>query len=192
MIDGGGGPDDFESISDWDGYWGLATTESSILAAAVLADGSDRDAARGLRSQDSKTISITSPQVSGQPSGVLAGDIAETPGGGPDDAGAIPSEKAGAYEAGRRKAQLEPKATAGTENIYSFLNRADDLIAKANWVQAEKMLLQVMKSGEFEQWQAEPDDYAELHEILVRMPQRSHTHIAVRTPRRCLFKLSDD
>jgi hypothetical protein len=67
----------------------------------------------------------------------------------------------------QQEEQLELQ-TAGAEKINFLLNQADQWIADANWLRAEKKLKDVLASGEFDRWHPEADDYGELYEILVR------------------------
>ena len=76
----------------------------------------------------------------------------------------------------QQKQQLELKA-AGMQKIYSLMDQADQLVADANWLRAEQILREVLISGKFEQWLPEPDDYAELHEILVCTTATNGIHV---------------
>jgi hypothetical protein len=115
------------------------------------------------------------PQVSGQrPVTMVATTVAAAPPlntrATDEEAAIAVSEQQSLRKEQHERLQLQ---TAGAEKINFLLNQADQWIADANWLRAEKKLKDVLASGEFDKWHPEADDYGELYEILVRdMPMR--------------------
>ena len=168
LIDAGGGPADVETLSaEWDGYWGLSTAEPTISAAPANIVSGNGLSELGLNPESDRVV----PQVSGhRPVAASAGtSVAAAPPrdtrGGDDEAGIAFSNQQSVRK--QQEEQLELQ-TAGAEKINFLLNQADQWIADANWLRAEKKLNDVLVSGEFDRWYPEPDDYGELYEILVR------------------------
>ena len=162
IVDSGGGPGDFETLAgEWDGYWGLSTAEPAGVAAlptTIRGNGVSEVAEVALPSATAATVDAETSALVVE----LEQKLAEL-----DRSPAAPtvavSNRRTLEDQGKQQLELK---MAGTEHIHALLNQADQLIADAQWLRAEKQLTEVLASGEFEQYHPEADDYGELHEIL--------------------------
>ena len=166
IIDSGGGPGDFETLAgDWDGYWGLSTAEPASLSTAEPGALPAIVGGNGVSEVTEVVLSSGTAATVDEEMTVLLVELEQKLA----ELDRRPAASTAAVSkqhslADQRKQQLELKM--GTEKIHVLLNQADQLIANAQWLRAEKQLTEVVASGEFEQYHPGADDYGELHEIL--------------------------